>query len=138
MITIKNIYGIGPTFPAIALNPSAFVRETEPPSPSAISAIPRNTICVPNVMIMVGSSLKRVAKNPFIIPQTVPVSKPISKTPINGTPALLERQAIVAARQTVEPTEISISPISRIYAIGNSKNISVKYFGISRSTFVIL
>ena len=73
---------------------------------------------------------------PFSNPQAVPTANAVSITTMNGAPVLQTMQAIVAERQTVAPTEMSISPNTNKYAIGNIKNISARYLGISRSTLL--
>ena len=77
-------------------------------------------------MIMVGSSVNCVAKKPLIMPQTRPVARVIRMTRPIGRPALLLRQPTVAARQTIEPTEISISPRTRMKPMPNSMKISAR------------
>ena len=44
----------------------------------------------------------------------------------NGAPVFATIQAIVAERHTIDPTEISISPSTRMYAIGSIKKISAR------------
>ena len=128
--TRNRMYGIFPTFPPIRRKPSVLDAEILPPLPSTISAIPRKIICVANVTIIGGSSSNCVRIKPLTAPQTVPTISAVRITTINGAPVLHIIQLNVADRHTVAPTEISISPSTRIYAIGIIKNTSARYTGI--------
>ena len=59
-------------------------------------------------------------------PHTVPTARPVRTTTINGAFILHTIQHIVADRHTIEPTEISISPRTRIYAMGSMRNTSAR------------
>ena len=98
------------------------------------SAIPRKMIWVPSVMIMVGSSWKCVAITPFRLPQRNPTPMQTMICTIRGAPARFAKQAIVPARHTMAPTEISISAMTRMNPIAYIINSSDRYFGISRRT----
>ena len=108
----------------------------EPPLPRDISAIPRKIIWVARVTIMGGSSVKLVSTRPLIRPQAAPVRRQTRTTPRKGRPLLQVMQAKVADRQTVAPTEISISPRIRMKAMGSIMKPSARYLGISRNTLL--
>ena len=120
------MYGISPTFPPIARKPSVLLAEILPPLPSTISEIPRKIICVASVTIIGGSSWNLVRIKPLIAPQIVPTPSAVITTTINGAFVLQTIQLIVAERQTIAPTEMSISPSTRMYAIGNIMNTSAR------------
>ena len=119
------MYGTFPIFPPIARKPSVLLAEILPPLPRTISEIPRKMICVASVTIIGGSSWNFVRINPLTAPQMVPTPSAVITTTINGAFALHTIQLIVAERQTIAPTEISISPSTRMYAIGSIINTSI-------------
>ena len=126
-ITTRNrMYGTFPIFPPIARKPSVLLAEILPPLPRTISEIPRKMICVASVTIIGGSSWNFVRINPLTAPQMVPTPSAVITTTINGAFALHTIQLIVAERQTIAPTEISISPSTRMYAIGSIINTSAR------------
>ena len=110
----------------MALKPAVLATETEPPLPSTISAMPRKMIWVDSVTIIGGSSGNRVSMKALTRPQQVPTASVASITSGNGAPALLMIQAIVAARHTVEPTEMSISPMTSMKAITSIRKTSAR------------
>ena len=59
-------------------------------------------------------------------PQRDPTRSVARITTMNGAPVFAIIQAIVAERHTIDPTEISISPSTRMYAIGSIKKISAR------------
>ena len=103
-----------------------FVTEILPPLPRTISAIPLKIIWVASVTIIGGSSSNLVRTNAFTAPQRDPTRSVARITTINGAPVFATIQAIVAERHTIDPTEISISPSTRMYAIGSIKKISAR------------
>ena len=77
-----------------------------------------------------------VTIKPLISPHTVPTKIQSNAEGNNGSPAFDAKQVKLADKQTIEPTEISISPIIKINTIGNIINTSARYFGISLKTFL--
>ena len=70
--------------------------------------------------------MKRVRINPLTAPQRAPTTSAVSTTTMNGAFVLQTMQLKVAERHTIAPTEISISPNTRMYAIGNIMNTSAR------------
>ena len=93
---------------------------------------------VPRVTIMEASSVNFVRMMPLINPQSVPHSSAIATAAPIGNPALYETPSSVALSATVEPTERSISPITRMYAIGNAMNPLTRNVLIAVNRFAVL
>ena len=83
-------------------------------------------ICVAKVTIIGGSSVNLVRMKPLTMPHTAPTPRDARITTGKGAPVLHTRQAVVAQRQVIEPTEMSISPSTRMKAIGSIRNTSAR------------
>jgi len=98
--------------------------------PSRPTAMPRYNASVPMVTASDGSPI-RVTSRPFSRPPATPTSSTRTIASSNGTPREYSRPSTEQERPTIEPTEMSMSPVIMTSAIGNAM-ISVANMSRSR------